>query len=130
MVLGADQMLELADGTQLDKPADADEARAHLAAMSGTTHRLLTAAVIVEDGAPVWRHVEVVKLAMRTLSDAFIDAYVARHWQDIRHSVGCYRIEREGAQLFQRIDGSHFAIIGLPLLPLLDYLRVRGKLPS
>ena len=129
LILGADQILELADGTQLDKPTSPEEAKVHLAAMSGATHRLVTAAVIAEPHGPVWRHVDIARLTMRPLSDAFIDAYVDRHWDDIRHSVGCYRIEGEGAQLFARIEGSQFTIIGLPLLAILDYLRIRGQLP-
>ena len=130
LVLGADQVLVLADGTQLDKPQTPDEAREHLRRMSGQTHRLISAAVFAEDARPVWRHVDSAKMTMRPLSDAFIDAYVAQHWEDIRHCVGCYQIERVGAQLFARVEGNHFTIIGLPLLAVLDYLRVRGKLPS
>jgi septum formation protein len=98
--------------------------------MSGSTHRLITAAVICEAGQPVWRHVEVARLTMRPLSEDFIHAYVARLWDDIRHSVGCYRIEGEGAQLFTRVEGSQFNIVGLPLLALMEYLRIRGLLPT
>lgn len=130
LVLGADQILECEDRTQIDKPRDAEEACAHLRALSGTTHRLVTAAVIAEGGSPIWRHVDIVKLSVRPLSEEFIENYVARHWDDIRHSVGCYRVEREGAQLFSAIEGSQFSIIGLPLLPILDYLRVRGEMPA
>ena len=130
LILGADQVLVLSDGTQLDKPATPDEAREHLRRMSGQTHRLISAAVFAEDARPVWRHIDTAKMTMRPLSDAFIDAYVAQHWEDIRHSVGCYHIEGAGAQLFARVEGNHFTIIGLPLLAVLDYLRVRGHLPS
>ncbi len=130
LVLGGDQVLELADGSQLDKPTTPDDAREQLRRMSGQTHRLISAAVFAEDARPVWRHIDTAKMTMRVLSDGFIDAYVAQHWEDIRHSVGCYQIEGEGAQLFARVEGSHFSIIALPLLAVLDYLRVRGAMPS
>ncbi len=130
LILGADQVLVLADGTQLDKPATPEEACEHLRRMSGQTHRLISAAVFAEDAQPVWRHIDTAKMTMRVLSDAFIDDYVAQHWEDIRHSVGCYHIEGAGAQLFARVEGNHFTIIGLPLLAVLDYLRVRGIMPS
>lgn len=130
LVLGCDQVLVTADGQLLDKPDSPDEAKAQLKMLSGSAHRLISAAVIGEGGASVWRIVDTAQLTMRELSDGFIDAYVAEHWQHIRHSVGCYRIEAEGAQLFASVSGSQFTIIGLPLLPVLDYLRVRGKLPT
>lgn len=130
LILGADQVLVLADGAQLDKPVTPDEAREHLRRMSGQTHRLISAAVFAENARPVWRHVDTAKMTMRVLSDSFIDAYVAAHWEEIRHSVGCYQIEGAGAQLFARVEGNHFTIIGLPLFPVLDYLRVRGHMPS
>jgi septum formation protein len=79
---------------------------------------------------PVWRYVGTVKMLVRPLSDAFIDDYVSRNWDQIRHCVGCYQIEAEGAQLFTRIEGDHFDIMGLPLLPLLSFLRERKELPS
>ena len=130
LVLGSDQVLVLADGTQLDKPQSPDEACEHLRRMSGQTHRLLSAAVFAEDARPVWRHIDTAKMTMRVLSDAFIEQYVTAHWDDIRHCVGCYQIEGAGAQLFARVEGSHFTIIGLPLFAVLDYLRVRGNMPS
>ena len=86
--------------------------------------------VICEAGVPVWRVVDTAQMTMRVLSAAFIDAYVTEYWHNIRHCVGCYRIEAEGAQLFTAISGSQFTVIGLPLLPTLDYLRTRGKLPT
>lgn len=129
LVLGCDQILVTADGQIFDKPETTDEARTHLGLLSGKTHRLISAAVICENGKPVWRIVDTAQLAMRTLSSPFIDQYVANHWDHIRHTVGCYRIEAEGAQLFSSISGSQFTIIGLPLLPVLDYLRLRGLLP-
>jgi septum formation protein len=126
LVIGADQTLELDDGTMLDKPQSPDEAMAHLSMMSGKTHKLLSAAVVAEAGQPVWRFVATSRLLMRPLSQAFIGDYVNRHWQDIRHCVGCYQIEGAGAQLFSHIKGTHFDIMGLPLLPLLGFLRERG----
>ena len=130
LVLGCDQILVTADGGLLDKPTNADDAIRHLQMLSGSTHRLVSAAVICDAGAPVWRIVDTAKMTMRILSQDFIERYVAEYWEHIRQSVGCYRIEAEGAQLFTGISGSHFTVIGLPLLPVLDYLRVRGKLLS
>ncbi len=130
LVLGADQILVTADGAILDKPESPDEARAQLAILSGKVHRLISAVVICENGEPVWRIVDTAQMTMRALSEQFIEDYVATYWEEIRHSVGCYRIEAEGAQLFASVSGSQFTIIGLPLLPVLDYLRVRGLLRS
>ena len=130
MVLGCDQVLVTEDGQLLDKPQSPEEAEDHLKMLSGSAHRLISAAVICEGGAPVWRIIDTAQLTMRELSANFIKAYVAEHWQHVRHSVGCYRIEAEGAQLFASVTGSQFTIIGLPLLPVLDYFRVRGLLPT
>jgi septum formation protein len=98
--------------------------------MRGTRHRLFSAAVICQGGTPVWRHVDVAKMHVRDLSDAFIESYLDAEWPAVAGCVGCYRIEGPGAQLFSRIEGSQFTILGLPLMPLLDYLRIRGLLPS
>ncbi len=130
LVIGADQMLALDDGTMLDKPESVDIARAQLSQMAGQSHRLFSAVVLAQGGNPVWRHVGTVRMHVRPLSPAFIDDYVTRNWDSIRHCVGCYQIEAEGAQLFNRIDGDHFDIMGLPLLPLLAYLRERKEMPS
>jgi septum formation protein len=130
LVLGSDQTLERHDGTSLDKPVSVEEAREQLASLSGRTHRLHSAAVIIEDGKAVWWKTERVELKMRPLGEAFLDDYLAREFDAIRRSVGGYRIEGPGVQLFDRIHGSHFAILGLPLLPLLAYLRERGVLLS
>jgi septum formation protein len=130
LVLGSDQTLERDDGTLLGKPASIDEARGQLLSLAGATHRLHSAAVIVEGGQAVWWGSETVELTMRPLGAAFLDSYLAREWEHIRWSVGGYRIEGPGAQLFERIEGSHFAILGMPLLPLLAYLRERGMLLS
>lgn len=129
MVLGCDQICVGPDGYIFDKPDTPDDARAHLAQLSGKVHRLLSAAVICEQGKAVWRIVDTAQMTMRNLSPQYIDDYVATYWDEIRHCVGCYRIEAEGAQLFASVSGSQFTIIGMPLLPLLDYLRIRGLLP-
>ncbi len=128
IVLGCDQTLELDDGTMLDKPGN--DVAGQLRLLSGRTHRLFSAVVAVENGQPVWRHVDNAKLTMRSLSDHFIADYVAREGEYVSGCVGGYRVEALGAQLFAKIEGSHFTILGLPLLPLLDWLRVRGVLAS
>jgi len=128
LVLGSDSVVALADGRLLDKPETRDQAAEHLAAMSGTRHELWSAAVIAEAGRPVWRHVEAARMHVRPLSPAFIQAYLDQEWPAISGCVGCYRIEGPGAQLFSRIEGSQFTVLGLPLLNVLDYLRVRGML--
>jgi septum formation protein len=126
LVIGADQTLELDDGSMLDKPADPEQAIAQLRQMAGKTHKLLSAAVVAERGEPIWRFVATSRLLMRPLSQAFIADYVETHWESIRHCVGCYQIEGAGAQLFSHIKGTHYDIMGLPLLPLLGFLRERG----
>jgi len=128
LVLGCDQILEREDGSMLSKPRSREDALAQLKSLSGRTHRLHSAAAIVENSKTVWRATETVALAMRPLSEAFLGDYLDREYEAIRWSVGGYRIEGLGAQLFERIEGSHFAILGLPLLPLLAYLRERGIL--
>ncbi|SNS71768.1 septum formation protein [Sphingomonas laterariae] len=130
LVLGCDQTLAMADGAMLDKPASRDDAARQLQGLRGTTHKLTSAAVICLGGEPIWRHVDVARLTMRNFSDAWLDAYLDQEWPAIGGCVGAYRLEGLGAQLFARIEGSHFTILGLPLLPLLDYLRVRGVLGS
>ena len=128
LVLGSDSVVALADGRLLDKPESREQAAEHLAAMSGSRHELWSAAVIAEAGRPVWRHVEAARMHVRPLSPAFIQAYLDQEWPAISGCVGCYRIEGPGAQLFSRIEGSQFTVLGLPLLNVLDYLRVRGML--
>jgi len=130
LVLGCDSTVVLDDGTMLDKAESRDDQRMLLKAMSGQRHRLYSAAVICEGGAPVWRHVDVAKLHVRTLSEAFIAAYLDSEWPGIGGCVGGYMIEGRGIQLFSKVEGSQFTIQGLPLLPLLDYLRTRSVLPS
>ena len=130
LVLGSDSRVGLADGSILDKPRDRADAADHLRRMAGTTHDLVSAAVIAQGGRAVWRHVDRARMHVRPLSDAFVEQYLDAEWPAIEACVGCYRIEGPGAQLFARIDGSQFTVLGLPLLPVLDYLRVRGALPS
>ena len=127
-VIGADQTLECADGVMLDKPESQANAIAQLTQMAGATHKLYSAVVVAERGEPVWRFVATSRMTVRPLSDAFITAYVASNWDAIRHCVGCYEIEGAGAQLFSQIQGGHFDIMGLPLLPLLSFLREKGHL--
>lgn len=130
LVLGCDSTVAAEDGSLIDKAATREESRAQLQALRGTTHKLTSAAVVALGGEPIWRHVDTAKLTMRPFSDAFLDSYLDAEWPAIRHCVGGYRLEGPGAQLFSRIDGDHFTILGLPLLPLLDWLRVRGELQA
>jgi len=129
LVLGADQVL-VHDGRVFDKAQGLTEARAHLATLRGQTHRLLSAAVVALDGQPVWRHVGVARLTMRPFSDTFLDAYLESIGELALHSVGCYHLEGPGAQLFSRVDGDYFTVLGLPLLELLGFLRAREVLPE
>ncbi|NNM77285.1 septum formation protein Maf [Sphingomonas sp. ID1715] len=130
LVLGCDSVVELQDGRMLDKAGAREEAAEHLRQLSGRRHYLYSAAVIAEAGRPIWRFVDRATMHVRPLSDAFIAAYLDREWEQARWCVGVYRVEGPGAQLFNRIEGSHFTVIGLPLLPLLDYLRTREVLTS
>jgi septum formation protein len=130
LILGCDSVVALDDGTILDKPASREDAARQLGRMSGSRHELISAAVIVESGRPVWRHVGTARMHVRALSDAFIAAYLDAEWPAVSGSVGCYHVEGRGAQLFARIEGDQFTVMGLPLLPLLDYLRIRGVLMS
>ncbi len=125
-VIGADSTLALDDGAMLSKPETPDEAVDHLRRMAGSRHRLFSAAVAARDGTPVWRAVGEAKLWMRPLSAAFIAAYVAQHWDGIRWTVGCYEIEGAGVQLFEKVEGDPWTIIGMPMLPLLAWLRTTG----
>lgn len=130
LVLGCDQTLSLDDGMMFDKPESRDALRDQLKALSGKTHNLWSAAVLAQGGTPIWRHIERCKMSIRPLSDAFIEEYVEAEGDVLLGCVGGYRIEGRGVQLFSRIEGSHFGILGLPLLPLLDILRTRGVIPS
>jgi septum formation protein len=130
LVLGSDSLAVLGDGTILDKPTSRDEAGAHLRRMSGQRHDLVSAAVMAENGRAVWRSVDKARMFVRPLSDAFIETYLDAEWPAIAGCVGCYRIEGVGVQLFSRVEGSQFTVLGMPLLPVLDYLRTRGELPA
>lgn len=127
LVIGADQTLSLGDQV-LHKPASMEEARRQLLAMSGRTHQLSTAVCIAERGAVTWRHLARASITLRRLSPATVGRYLALVGDRALGSVGCYQIEREGVQLMERIEGDFFAIVGLPLLPLLAELRRRGAL--
>ena len=125
LVVGADQILECGD-TWFDKPADGERAAAHLRSLRGRTHRLVSAVCVVRDGKRIWRHVETARLTMWGFDDAFIDRYLERAGPAVLESLGAYRLEGVGAQLFSDIQGDFFAILGLPLLPLLAFLRRNG----
>jgi septum formation protein len=129
LVIGADQMLSC-EGRAFDKAGDRAIARAQLESLAGKTHTLHTAAVVAEDGNPVWRFVAEPRLTMRSLSPAFLDDYLDRVGDHAFASVGSYQLEGLGAQLFSRVDGDFFSILGLPLLPLMTFLRDRGALPT
>lgn len=130
LVLGCDQTLSLDDGSMIDKAVDRADAARILRRFSGCTHRLHSAAVMCRAGEPVWRATESVIMTVRPLSDRFIESYLDREWEHVRWCVGCYRIEGPGVQLFSAISGSQFAIQGLPLIALLDFLRERGVLEA
>ena len=125
-VVGADQILSI-DGAALDKPASREEARLHLLRLRGCPHELITSAAVAKDGAIVWRTTDIPRLVMRRFSDAFLDDYMNRASDDVLRSVGGYQLEGLGAQLFERVEGDHFSVLGLPLLPLLAFLRREGE---
>ncbi|TIM26504.1 MAG: Maf-like protein [Mesorhizobium sp.] len=127
LVLGCDQTLSLGDEV-FHKPADMEAARRHLLALSGKTHQLNSAVVLARDGAVLWRHVGVASLTMRKLDPAFIGRHLARVGAKALSSVGAYQIEGEGIQLFERVEGDYFTIVGLPLLPVLAKLREFGAI--
>jgi septum formation protein len=128
-VIGADQVMVMA-GELFDKPETIEQARMRLKSMRGQRHELIGAVVVAKDGVPVWRFISETKLWMRDFSDAFLDDYVEREGARLTKSVGAYRFEGPGAQLFDRVDGDFFSILGLSLLPLLQYLRDAGAIAS
>jgi septum formation protein len=127
LVIGADQTLSL-DDRIFHKPADMEAARRHLLSLSGRTHHLNAAFVLACNGQTIKRHVEVARMTMRELTPAFIGRHLSRVGEKALTSVGAYQIEGEGIQLFERIEGDYFTIVGLPLLPLLAGLREEGAI--
>lgn len=127
LVLGCDQVLDF-NGEILSKPETAEQALTQLSEMRGKRHMLLSAAVIYREGEPIWRHVGQVRLQMRQCSDEYLQSYVTRNWDSIRHSVGAYKLEEEGVRLFTNIEGSYFNVLGLPLLELINYLGLQGAI--
>ncbi|WP_062209246.1 Maf-like protein [Aureimonas sp. AU12] len=127
LVIGADQTLSLGD-EMFHKPADMEGARRTLLKLSGRTHQLASAVVIVEDGVVTWRHVAIARITLRPLSPVFIGRYLAKVGDAALTSVGAYQIEKQGIQLMERIEGDFFTIIGLPILPLVAELRARGTI--
>jgi septum formation protein len=127
LVVGADQVLEF-DGELLSKSRDPAEAHRQLARLRGHEHMLITAVALAKAGSVFWWHTETAKLHMRDFSDAFLDDYLAEEGEDILQSVGAYHLEGRGVQLFDRIEGDYFSILGVPLVPLLAALRREGLL--
>ncbi len=125
LVIGADQILEC-EGRWFDKPPDRIAAAAHLRALGGKTHALVSAVCVVRDGARIWHHREAAHLTMRPLDTAFIESYLDATGPEVLETVGAYRLESLGAQLFTKVSGDYFTILGLPLLPLLGFLREHG----
>ena len=124
LVIGADQILSC-NGERFDKPKHMDEARENLRKFRGRTHRLHSAIVLALGGRIIWRHSDHADLTMRNFSDKFLDQYLEQVGDKVMTSVGCYQLEGPGIQLFEKIDGDYFTILGLPLLALLDELRLR-----
>lgn len=129
LVLGADQVLDF-EGELISKMPDRASAKALLQRLSGKKHELISAAVLARNGAAIWRHTGRVRLRMRAVSETFLDDYLAREGEELLRGVGCYRLEGLGAQLFERVDGDYFSVLGLPLLPLLAQLRELDALPK
>jgi septum formation protein len=129
LVMAADQILAVGE-TWFDKPRDLAEARSQLQSLRGRTHILATAVCVAHEGDPVWQTSNEPELTMRRFSDAFLDQYLASEGESLLLSVGAYRLEGMGAQLFERINGDYFAVLGLPLLELLEFLRERGVMPT
>lgn len=125
LVIGADQMLVCED-RWYDKPATIDDARRHLQALRGKQHALVSALCVMRNDTRIWHHREYARLTMRPFSDAFLDDYLAASGPEVLESVGAYRLEGLGIQLFSKIEGEYTTILGLPLLPLLDFLRGHG----
>ena len=129
LVIGCDQLL-ICDGRWFDKPVDVAAARSHLEALRGRSHTLVTAIVCHRHGRRIWHHVATPKLVMRDVSDRFLDAYLETEAEHVTGSVGAYRLEGPGVQLFSAVEGEHAAILGIPLLALLGFLRQHGVLAT
>jgi septum formation protein len=127
LVIGADQVLALEEEL-FEKPGSVAAARAQLVRLRGRAHRLFSAVALAQEGRPVWSMVDRATLVMRDFSDAFLDAYLAEAGAGLCHIVGSYEIEGRGVQLFASVEGDHFTVVGLPLIPLLAELRARGAL--
>jgi septum formation protein len=125
LVIGADQILDCG-GAWFDKPRDLADAKAQLGTLRGRAHELVSAVAVARGEKYLWRHVEHARLLMRPFTDAFLDSYVAAMGERLTETVGGYALEGLGAQLFERVEGDYFAILGLPLLPLLAFLRDEG----
>jgi septum formation protein len=128
-VIGADQVLS-ANGHLFQKPGTPADAREQLQRLRGQTHVLSSAVAVARGGSVVWRTVQEARLTMRDFSDAFLEGYLADAGPDILGSVGAYQVEGVGIQLFSKIEGDTFTILGLPLVPLLDFLRTHGMLKA
>ena len=127
VIIGADQLLVCSDAW-FDKPADLGQARAQLQALRGRTHELVTAVCVVQEKSQLWHAVSSPRLTMRYFTDTFLDDYIPAEGADIIGSVGAYRLEGRGVQLFEHIEGDYFSILGLPLLELLGFLRTKGMI--
>ena len=128
-VIGSDSTVTV-DGRRFSKPGDRDEATAHLRAFSGQTMFLSSAVALAQDRRVDWSHAETARLKVRDLSEHFIQQYLDQEWPEIGYCVGVFRMEGRGVTLFEEVEGSHFTILGMPLLPLLGALRARGLMPS
>jgi septum formation protein len=127
LVLAADQVLDCG-GKLYDKPADLDAARRQLMELRGKSHRLISGVAVARSGAVLWRHVAMATLTMRVFSDSFLDDYLDAGGTDLLTSVGAYKLEKRGAQLFSSVEGDYFTVLGLPLVPVLGFLRDEGVL--
>jgi septum formation protein len=128
-VLGSDSVVSVA-GRRFSKPVSRVQAAEHLRFFSGRTMHLHSAAALANGGAVIWHHADEARLHVRTLSDSFIESYLADEWPEVGQCVGVFRIEGIGVQLFERIEGDHFTVLGMPLLPVLGALRELGELAS
>lgn len=129
LVLGSDSLVSV-DGKRFDKPASREDAARHLRFFSGRVMQLHSAAALVRDGATLWTHAEVATLHVRQMSDAFIESYLEAEWPAVAGCVGVFRIEARGVQLFEKIEGDHFTVLGMPLLSVLGALRELEEIPA